>query len=142
MNYKQVKLSLHFKLGEMIVTKTGLENVPNVEQVNNLRLLCREILEPLRSVYNKPLIIDSAFRSPDVNTAVGGVSTSQHLLGQAADIHSDYIPARVLYNDIRLMVDNGHFHIGQCIYYPTKNFVHVSLPSPRHKDEFFINHKY
>ena len=136
------KLTNHFTLEELVKTKTGLSNIPNVEQTNQLRILCRNILEPVRSVYNKPLIIDSAFRSPDVNTAVGGVSTSQHLLGQAADIHSDYIPARVLYNDIRLLVDNGHFHIGQCIYYPTKNFVHVSLPSSRHKDEFFINHKY
>ena len=136
------KLSPHFTLEEVVKTKTGLSNTPNVVQTNQLRKLCLNILEPVRSVYNKPLIIDSAFRSPDVNTAVGGVSTSQHLLGQAADIHSDYIPARVLYNDIRLLVDNGHFHIGQCIYYPTKNFVHVSLPSPCHKDEFFINHKY
>ena len=136
------KLSPHFTLEEVVKTKTGLSNTPNVVQTNQLRKLCLNILEPLRSVYNKPLIIDSAFRSSDVNTAVGGVSTSQHLLGQAADIHSDYIPARVLYNDIRLLVDNGHFHIGQCIYYPTKNFVHVSLPSPRHKDQFFINHKY
>ena len=136
------KLSPHFSLEEVVKTKTGLSNTPNVVQTDQLYKLCRDILEPVRSVYNKPLIIDSAFRSPDVNTAVGGVSTSQHLLGQAADIHSDYIPARVLYNDIRLLVDNGHFHIGQCIYYPTKNFVHVSLSSPRHKDEFFINHKY
>lgn len=138
---KKVKLTPHFSLSEMIVTKTGIENIPNVTQTNNLRVLCRDILEPLRSVYNKPLIVDSAFRSPDVNKAVGGVSTSQHLFGQAADIHSNYVPVRLLYNDIQLMVANGHFHVGQCIYYPSKNFIHVSLPSPRHKDEFFINHK-
>ena len=86
------KLSPHFSLEEVVKTKTGLSNIPNVEQINQLRKLCRYILEPVRSVYNKPLIIDSAFRSLEVNTAVCGVSTSQHLLGEAADIHSDYTP--------------------------------------------------
>ena len=73
------KLTPHFSLEEVVKTKTGLSNIPNVEQTNQLRKLCLNILEPVRSVYNKPLIIDSAFRSPDVNKAVGGVSTSQHL---------------------------------------------------------------
>ena len=135
------KLTPHFTLEELTTTKTGISNIPHENDINQLLILCRDVLEPLRSYYNKPLIVDSAFRSAAVNRAVGGVSNSQHLIGQAADIHSDYVPVRLLYNDIQLMVANGHFHVGQCIYYPSKNFVHVSLPSPRHKDEFFINHK-
>ena len=89
---KQARLSEHFKLAELCKTKTGIENVPNEEQVNNLKRLCRW-LEQLRRRWNNlygegddPIIINSGFRSPEVNKAVGGVSTSNHLTGCAADI--------------------------------------------------------
>ena len=86
------RLSPHFTLGELCKTKTGIENVPNEAQVENLKRLCRW-LEQLRRRWNNlygegddPIIINSGFRSPAVNKAVGGVSTSNHLTGCAADI--------------------------------------------------------
>ncbi len=85
-------ISPHFSLGELTKTNTGIENVPNEEQVDNLRRLCRW-LERLRKRWNDlygegndPIIINSAFRSEAVNKAVGGSSTSNHLTGCAADI--------------------------------------------------------
>ena len=87
-----MNLSEHFKLEELCKTKTGIENVPNEAQVENLKRLCRW-LEQLRRRWNNlygegddPIIINSGFRSPEVNRAVGGVSTSNHLTGCAADI--------------------------------------------------------
>ena len=87
-----MNLSEHFKLEELCKTKTGIENVPNEAQVENLTRLCRW-LEQLRRRWNNlygegddPIIINSGFRSPAVNKAVGGVSTSNHLTGCAADI--------------------------------------------------------
>ena len=87
-----MNLSEHFKLEELCKTKTGIENVPNEAQVENLKRLCRW-LEQLRKRWNNlygegddPIIINSGFRSPEVNKAVGGVSTSNHLTGCAADI--------------------------------------------------------
>ncbi len=87
-----MKLSEHFKLGELIKTNTGLENVPNKEQVENLRRVCRW-LERLRQRWNDiygdgddPLVINSGFRSPEVNKAVGGSPTSNHANGCAVDI--------------------------------------------------------
>ncbi len=87
-----MKLSEHMTLGELTKTNTGLENVPNEEQVKNLYRLCRW-LERLRIRWNEqygegddPLIINSAFRSAKVNKAVGGSPTSNHLTGCAADI--------------------------------------------------------
>ena len=87
-----MNLSEHFKLEELCKTKTGIENVPNEAQVENLKRLCRW-LEQLRRRWNNlygegddPIVINSGFRSPEVNKAVGGVSTSNHLTGCAADI--------------------------------------------------------
>ena len=88
----KTNLSEHFTLGELTKTKTGIENVPNEAQVENLRRLCRW-LERLRKRWNDkygdgddPIIINSGFRSAAVNKAVGGVPTSNHLTGCAVDI--------------------------------------------------------
>ena len=106
MNNK-MKLSEHFTLAELTKTKTGIENVPNEEQVENLKRVCGW-LEQLRLRYNQmrnekgemrngneemrnevreyPIIINSGFRSSEVNKAVGGVPTSNHTTGCAVDI--------------------------------------------------------
>ena len=89
---KLMKLSEHFSLAELTKTNTGIENVPNEAQVENLKRLCRW-LERLRKRWNDkygdgddPIIINSGFRSAAVNKAVGGVPTSNHLTGCAVDI--------------------------------------------------------
>ena len=88
-----MKLSEHFTLAELTKTSVMIENVPNEAQVNNLKRLCGW-LEMLRSEWNNrygegndPIIINSGYRSPEVNKAVGGVPSSNHLTGCAADIH-------------------------------------------------------
>ena len=92
MKSETINLSPHFTLGEFCKTRTGIENVPNEAQVENLKRLCRW-LEQLRRRWNNlygdgddPIVINSGFRSPEVNKAVGGVSTSNHLTGCAVDI--------------------------------------------------------
>ena len=87
-----MRLSVNFSLRELCKTKTGIENVPNEEQVNNLKRVCGW-LEKLRKRWNEryadignggmeePLIINSGYRSPAVNKAVGGAPTSNHLTG-------------------------------------------------------------
>ena len=87
-----MKLSEHMTLAELCKTNTGIENVPNEAQVENLKRLCRW-LERLRRRWNDkygdgddPIIINSGFRSPEVNKAVGGVPSSNHLTGCAVDI--------------------------------------------------------
>ena len=135
------KLSPHFSLEELTKTKTGLSNIPDEDQTNQLRILCRDILEPLR--YHgecAPIIVESAFRSPAVNKLVGGVSTSQHLLGQAADIHC-YYSAERLYSIIIRLVSEGIFNVGQCILYSKSHFVHISLPNKTHKNDFLVLNK-
>ena len=89
---KQEKLSEHFTLEELTKTIVKLDNVPNETQVKNLKRLCRW-LEQLRKRWNDkygggndPIIINSGFRSPEVNKAVGGWAQSNHLHGCAVDI--------------------------------------------------------
>ena len=89
---KQTNLSEHMTLAELTKTNTGIANVPNEAQVENLRRVCRW-LERLRKRWNDkygdgddPIIINSGFRSAAVNKAVGGVPTSNHLTGCAVDI--------------------------------------------------------
>ena len=91
------RLSPHFTLAELTKTNTKIENVPNEAQVENLKRLCgwleqlrrRPTPSPslLREGSEEPIIINSGYRSPEVNRAVGGVATSNHLTGCAVDIH-------------------------------------------------------
>ncbi len=71
-----------------VAKQNGIKNVPNEEQEQNLIALVDNILDPLRRAYGKPIIVTSGFRCPVLNKMVGGVKTSQHRCGQAADIRS------------------------------------------------------
>ena len=91
------RLSPHFTLAELTKTNTKIKNVPNEAQVENLKRLCgwleqlrrRPTPSPslLREGSEEPIIINSGYRSPEVNRAVGGVPNSNHLTGCAVDIH-------------------------------------------------------
>ena len=81
-----VRLSQHFTLAEFCNPGKYPANVPSTQQVANMIYGCRLLLEPAREAISCPIIINSGFRNPRVNTLVGGVAGSQHLLGQAADI--------------------------------------------------------
>ena len=82
------QLTEHFTLEEMIVSPTakrlGLSNQPTPEHIENMRYCCEKILEPVRAKFG-PVTINSSYRAPRVNQAVGGSKTSQHVNGQAID---------------------------------------------------------
>ena len=88
-----VNLSPHFSLAEMTKTSIkGVSNTPDAKATENLKRVCLW-LEELRARWNRtygegddPIVINSGFRSAPVNKAVGGVATSNHLTGCAADI--------------------------------------------------------
>ena len=86
-----MRLSKNFTLRELIRSNTaermGIDNVPKDEKViENLRNLCFEVLQPLRDYVGAPVHINSGYRSPELNRAVGGVKNSQHCRGEACDI--------------------------------------------------------
>ena len=84
-NLNDVRLSLHFKLGEFLNLGKYPDNIPTMQIVANLTYGCHQLLEPARLIVG-PIIINSGFRCEAVNRKVGGVHNSQHLIGQAADI--------------------------------------------------------
>ena len=109
---KLCNLSEHFKLAELTKTNTGIKNVPNEVQVNNLKRLCKW-LERLRKKWNNlygegddPIVINSGFRSPEVNKAVGGATLSNHLTGCAVDIRCIGIEQAIRYATLLLDISD------------------------------------
>ena len=71
-------------------TRRGIDNTPDDEQLTNMELVADEIFEPLRIYVGGPIKINSFFRSPELNTAIGGSSKSQHCKGQAIDLDDTF----------------------------------------------------
>jgi len=67
-------------------TRRGLDNTPSQFELTNMKLLAEKVFEPLREWVGGPIRINSFFRGPELNTAIGGSSKSQHCKGQAVDI--------------------------------------------------------
>ena len=101
---KMMKLSEHFTLAELCKTsaKTADGNIPSHVHIENLKNLCENWLEPLRQRYNKPILINSGFRSEAVNKAIGGVKGSNHLTGCAVDIRVTGLEQAIRYACILL----------------------------------------
>ena len=123
-----VQLSEHFWLHEFTASLTarmaGLCNEPPAEAVERLKNLCQLVLEPLRQWAGRPVQISSGYRSPAVNRAVGGVPSSQHLRGEAADLLLPSEQTGWLWFDyIR-----RHLPFDQLIWetYHTRHWIHVS----------------
>ena len=129
-----MKLSQHFSLEEMTKSQTairkGIDNVPNEEQIQNLKALCENVLEYIRIRFGKAITVNSGFRNQELNQAIGGARTSQHTTGQAADIEINGVDNLELAKWIR---ENLHFDQLICEYYvngiPDSGWVHVSWNS-------------
>lgn len=84
------KLSENFTLGEMIASDTAkklkIDNSPTLLAIMHLEELCKNLLQPIRNAYGKPIKVTSGYRCYRLNRAVGGSSTSVHPIGWAADL--------------------------------------------------------
>lgn len=85
-----MNLSANFSLKELTksdtATRLGIDNTPDEEALDNLKTLCDKVLQPVREHFGKSVTVNSAYRSPESNDAVGGSKTSDHCRGMAADI--------------------------------------------------------
>lgn len=129
-----MQLSQNFSLGEMTVSQTakrlGIKNVPNKQQIEALHFLALNVLQPIRNHFGVPIILTNAFRSKELNKAVGGSVTSQHMVGEAADIDMDNttITNREVFDFIRtkLQFDQLIYEFGNS---KNPDWVHVSWNS-------------
>lgn len=134
-----MKLSHNFTLAEFIKSETairrGINNTPPPSVVENLQRLVTNVLQPVRDKFG-PLIVTSGYRSRQLNVAIGGSATSDHVLGMAADIEAPALDNKVLAQYIQ-----NNFKFTQLIleFYtegePHSGWVHVSYNKDNLKQE-------
>lgn len=130
-----MKLSANFTLSELTKSQTalrkGIPNNPNATQIDALKELCLNVLQPLRSYYDKPVLVSSGFRTPELCLAIGSSIESQHAKGQAADIEissvdnkelADYIINNLSFDQIILEFYDGT---------PDSGWIHISYVSEK-----------
>jgi len=126
-----MKLSKNFCLAELTKSQTaermGLNNSPNEDQTENLRLLCERVLQPIRDHFDDVVSISSGFRDPILSRKIGSSDKSQHCRGQAADFEifgtsnakvADWIKENLMFDQLIL----EYFEPGE----PNSGWVHVS----------------
>ena len=134
----------YFSIAEFLnsdaADKYQVSNIPADEELlavlNNINALVNNVLDPLRAMIARPIIITSGYRSQRVNELVGGSKTSQHLTGKAADFHvQGYTPQQmdVVYQTIQMCYD-----FDQLIFYPAKNIIHVSWNGDKNRQESWV----
>jgi hypothetical protein len=131
-----MQLSKHLSLAEVTRSDTakrkGVSNMPTPEHLENFKLLAEKVFEPIREHFKVPIHISSGYRSKELNKAIGGSSSSQHLLGQAIDIDMDGTPNGVTNKMVFDFIKNN-LSFDQLIFeFGTKDapdWVHVSYES-------------
>jgi hypothetical protein len=128
-----MQISEHFNLQELTVSelaaRNGWDNSPSPQELENLKRLA-DMLEQVRALLGKPIVINSAFRSKQVNDAVGSKDSSQHRIGCAADIRvvgmtPDEVCKAIIASDIQ------YDQIIREFYDPEKGggWTHISVPN-------------
>ena len=139
MEKEKKQLTTNFTLNELIrsntANKLNIDNTPSDEIIDSLKKLCTNVLQPIRDKYGKPMVITSGYRCKALNKAVGGVKTSQHVLGQAADINNGHTQNKALFELIKQMTNDGEITVGQLLWEHGGQWIHVSLPTKKHKNE-------
>jgi hypothetical protein len=120
-----MQLSKYFTLNNLSTTNTGLDNLPNDEQISNLQ----ELAQLLDQIYDQigPFKINSAFRSAEVNAQIGGASGSLHMQGKAGDM----APLTMTPDDFfaKLAASPLRNSTGEIINESERGVVHVSTPT-------------
>ena len=125
----------YFTIRELCRSQTaerrGIINYPSQEVVANLTFLIEHLLDPIRKRVGKPININSGYRSPELNKAIGGSTTSAHCKGQAADIEcfglDNYQLAKIIYKEFKydqLILEC--YKEGD----PSSGWVHIAIRKP------------
>jgi len=141
-----MKLSANFNLSELTKSQTaerrGIPNNPSPGQIDNLKELCMNVLQPIRSNFDKPVIVSSGYRSAEVCVAIGSSITSQHTEGKAADIEVPGIDNKELAEWIRHNLEYDQLILE---FYkdgePDSGWVHVSYNGDNNRKQNLIAYK-
>ncbi len=113
-------------------TRLSIDNTPNREAAESLNSLIYKLLDPIREAYGSPIIVNSGYRSPKLNRVVGGVITSQHTRGEAADITTGSREGnRRLFNQILTL----GLEFDQLIDEHNFTWLHISLTSHKNRNQ-------
>lgn len=125
----------YFTINELTKSSTAsrlhINNTPSQEVKDNLNKLIDNVLDPLRELYGKPIIVNSGYRCPKLNKAVGGARNSQHLIGQASDIRT-VTNTKESNKQLFDIIKNSKLPFDQLINEYDFNWVHVSY-GPRNR---------
>lgn len=110
-----------------VAAARGIPNVPGENEREALEVLVLALLDPLREIWGKPIYVNSGYRSPALNKAVGGVANSQHMKGQAADITTGNAEGN---RKLFALIRDGGFDFDQLIDESNGTWIHVSYVSP------------
>lgn len=127
-------MSKYFTILELSRSETaqrrGIVNTPNNDIVRNLDALAEQCLDKIRDLWGKPLGVNSGYRCPALNKAVGGAATSQHLRGEAADITTGAVVDNVtLFN----LITKSGIAFDQLILENGGKWLHVSYANGRNR---------
>jgi len=131
-----MSISRHISYKEAVYSRTamrrGIKNNPNAEQMKNMVAIAEDVFEPLRAYVGGPIKINSFFRSPELNKAIGGSSKSQHCHGQAIDLDDTFGRATnaEMYEFIKQNLDFDQM-IWEFGDNKNPDWVHISYVSPQ-----------
>ncbi len=141
-----MKLTANFSLSELTKSQTaerkGIDNTPSPEHQENLKSLCAAILQPVRDHFGRVVTVSSGYRSPELCTAIGSKTTSQHAKGEAADFEifglsnktlADYIDSELLYDQLILEYWNESD--------PNSGWVHCSFSQGNNRKQYLRAYK-
>ncbi|MCB9211420.1 MAG: DUF882 domain-containing protein [Ignavibacteriales bacterium] len=132
-----MRLTENFELEEFVISqvaiRNGIQNEPRNSVIKNLRILCEKVLQPMRFMIQKPIIISSCYRSELQNTIIGGATNSQHIRGEAADIYVPGIQACELF----ALILKSEIKFDQLIL-EFNSWVHVSYSAKRNRKKVLI----
>jgi len=141
-----MKLSDNFSLAELIKSQTAercnIDNNADKEHIVSLEKLCDNILQPVRDYFQKPVMISSGYRSPELSQKIGSSSRSQHCKGQAADLEIPGVSNKELADFINDNLDFDQvileFHDPDEI---NSGWVHASYVGDANRSEYLLAEK-
>lgn len=130
----------HFTIEELCHSNTarqkGIDNISTPEIRQNLETLILRLLDPVRSEWGSPITVTSGYRCPELNRAVGGAVSSQHMKGEAADITAgNREKNRRLFEQITRMAQTGQLRFDQLIDEKNYQWIHVSYRADGNRNQ-------